>query len=802
MTKYNHAFLSLLVGCVTCSTSIGEASEPASPSRNFEEMKIWFTQPATKRSQTLPLGNGRIGALVFGGVETEKIHLSEETLWAGYPEPSGREGASKHVPNLTKLLTEGKFDEAQDVSKEMLLPYWPRRQEMMGELYLNFANHGEVSDYRRELSFDSAVAKVSYKSGGATFTRNTFVSVIDQALIMTLDCDQPGRLTFDVNFARELITKKMARSSIKFYNSESFVLPQGQDTLVLRGTGDPVKAGLKFETQLKITPTGGKMTTQGKSIHVEGADRVVLILTAATNFKKGTVSGPDPAITCQQQLAKASKRPYRQMLEEHMDEHRELFRRATLDLGTSTQAQRALPTDERVSRINKTGERDVDLEEQMFHMGRYLLINSSRPGTQAATLHGIWPGSYGAKGYNCAYHLDINISENYWPAELTGLGECHGPLIDLIEDLLPNARKTANDVFGCSGAVCALNVDGWLNTHPFGMNYYAMQWIGGMGWITQDVWEHYAFNGDKVYLRNRAWPIMKAVAEFYLDYSITDPQTGKLMLGPSGSPENGFVYKGKRTTVDYGISIDQEIAYEIYTNCLRAAKDLGIDDAFTVRVKEALPRLALPRIAKDGRLMEWREEREEDDPRHRHVSHLYGFHPGQRITKEGNPEEAAAVRKSLVHRLTGGKGDFGPGGIIWQRGWMLGFWARFQEPENFYKTLLDFMKKGLEPNLCKKWGARPYCMDGNGAFTAGMVEALLQSHNEVIHLLPSLPKEWNTGSFMGLRARGGVSIDANWSPDKLKVTLTSARGGTFQVRYLNSTKTVKLSAGMPMTLQF
>jgi alpha-L-fucosidase 2 len=535
---------------------------------------------------------------------------------------------------------------------------------------------------------------------------------------------------------------------------------------------------------------------------VEGADKVVLLVAAATNFKRGTVSGPEPGTTCQRQLDDAARRDPGMMQAEHMADHRRYFRRASLQLGESTPAQRALPTDERIRRIQQTGARDADIEGMLFQMGRYLLICSSRPGNQAATLHGIWPGTYSRSGYNCAYHLDINIAENYWPAEVTGLSDCQEPLVDWVESLLPNARKTAKDVFDCNGAVCALNVDGWLVTGPFGTTEYTGQWIGGLGWITQNIWEHYAFNHDRDYLRNRAWPILKAVAEFYLDYNRADPKTGRLYIGPSGSPENGFVAEGKRRTVDYGISLDQELAFEIFTHCLKAADDLGIADAFTARVQKVLPRLALPGVGNDGRLLEWREERQEAEPAHRHFSHLYGFYPGYRFTLDSDPQLSAAVRKSLAGRVSNGTAEGGFGGLAWSRGWALNFLARFREPENFYRAFLDFQRKVTEPNLCKKWGGRPYCMDGNGALTAAMAEALLQSQGGVIHLLPCLPAEWASGSFTGLRARGGVTVNASWTPQSVHASFVADRDGNCQLRYGNSVEQVSLKAGVALGRTF
>ena len=366
----------------------------AATAGNFKDMTIWFKTPARDRNETLPLGNGRLGALVYGDPKAEKLQLTEETLWAGGPTSRNKIGAYKKFPEMIKAMKEGRFDETDSlVSKHVLSPQIRLRQEMLGELHLTFADADKVTDYRRELSFDSAVAVVSYQSSGATFTRKTFVSAVDQTLVMIITCDKPGRLTFDAKFKRTLEEpakkEKNKKTADTYFNSRSGVLPGSDDTLILQGTGDPVETGLKFESRLKIVHEGVKVVPKGNTIHVEAADRVVLLLAAATNFKKGTVNGPDPAVVCAQQLAEAVKRNPETMMAEHSAEHQSFFRRASLELGRSTEEQRALPTNERVKRIKKTNERDPDIDEQLFQMGRYLLISSSRPGTQAATLHGI-----------------------------------------------------------------------------------------------------------------------------------------------------------------------------------------------------------------------------------------------------------------------------------------------------------------------------------------------------------------------------------------------------------------------------
>ncbi len=752
-------------------------------------MRIWFRTPGKSRNQSLALGNGRLGAIVYGDPACERIDLSEETLWVGTPKCTDKTGAHKRFAEVWKLLDEGEFTAAEKLHTSLVMAaHYRKRQEMLGEVYLRFKDHEEFTDLRRELDLRTSVVRMQYTCGGVRFTREAFVSAIDQVLVVRITADKPASVNVDVDFKRKI-------------NARCQVLDGRLDTLTLTGQSEPVETGLKFEARLRAIQSGGTITPVGDRLEIRGADSVFILVAAATNFKDATVNGTPPAISCQRWIAAASTRDYATMLAEHKADHASDFSRASLDLGASTPKQQALPTDERLRQFIATGERDADLEEQLFQMGRYLLICSSRPNTQAATLHGIWPGTYGEKGYNCAYHLDINISENYWPAEVTGLGDCVLPLVDMVEGLLPNGRKTARDVFGCRGAVCGLNVDAWRVTSPYGSPHYATQWVGGLAWISQSVWEHYAFTGDERFLRERAWPVLRDVARFFLDYNRADPLSGKVYIGPSGSPENGFLHNGKRVTTDYGISIDQELAHEVFRNSLTAARVLGIDNEFTREVSAVLPKLALPRTGNDGRLLEWRAPREEAEPRHRHFAHLYGFHPGNRILLDTAPGASRAVRKSLLGRLnSGGRGTDeapGTGGIVWQRGWLLGIWARMREPETFYRTLQDFMRKTTEPNLCAKWGTRPYCMDGNGAFTGGLAEALVQSHAGHVHLLPCLPDAWQTGSLRGFKARGGITIDARWTPQTVETSLTANRDTTIELRHGQHVEKLELEKGKP-----
>ena len=729
------------------------------------DLKVWFQQPAQNRNETLALGNGRLGALLYGDPTTEHLQLSEDTIWANEPNSKNREGAQENLYRARQLLLAGKYAEAHDLINEKVL-YPPGRcyMTLLGDLRLHFQSNSKVTEYRRELDIDRAVATVSYKQDGATFTRIAFISPVDQVLVIHLTCDRPGRISFGTDLSREL------------YATTS---TEGEDMLVMTGSTFPETNGLQYEARLRIIPTGGTLNADNGILNLDGADSATMLLAVASNFR-----GDEPNKTTKEHIATAGKKEFGELQSNHITEHQRLFRRVTLDLGETSAAN--LPTDKRVELLKSSGPEDPQLTAMLFQYGRYLLMSSSRPGNMASALHGIWPGRMGDTSYNAAYHVNVNIQMNYWPAEVTNLSECHIPLFDLIDIARPWGRKTAREVYGCDGFVIHHNFDGWGGVGPFGSSPYGL-WSGGAGWLCQHVWEHYLYTLDKDFLKTRGYPIMQESARFYLDYLIEHPQTGELVTGPTSSPENSFIEPGgdAKVSFDMGVSMDQEIVWELLTNCLAAATVLEIEDEFTREARASLTKLALPKIGSDGRLLEWHNEYKETDPGHRHFSHLYGMHPGSRITMDGTPELAVAVRNSLEHRLKAGAANkSGAGQIVWSRAWALNFWARLLDGEKAHAELRSFMQSTLEPNLCKKWSTRPYCLDANPGVTAGIAEMLIQSHAGEIQLLPTLPQAWPTGSFKGLRARGAFTVDVSWQGGKLQQShIVSEKGGPLKVRY-------------------
>ena len=699
----------------------------------------------------MPVGNGRLGAMVFGKTDKERIQLNEDTLWAGGKRQTDNPEAFKHLPEVRKLLFEGHPVEAMALADKYLmgnpktlLPY-----QALGDLFLTFPGHENTTEYRRSLDLDAAIAKTTYKVGDAIYTREVFSSSPDQVLVVRISCNRPGSVTFKAALSRSQDAKVSTKSN----------------RLVMAGQLSNGK-GLKFTAALQALAEGGTQNAAADGIEIKDANAVTLLLAAATDFLD-----IDPQEQCESQLASASKKPYYHLRDEHMMDYRTWYRRMYLNLGESANAD--LPTDERIARVQK-GEKDDQLLAQFFQFGRYMLISSSRPGTMPANLQGIWADGMNPP-WNSDFHLNINLQMNYWLAEPANLPECTLPLFDLLDSLREPGRKTAKTHYGCRGFVAHHITDIYGFTSPGDGPQYGL-WPMGAAWLCQHLWEHYAFNGDQDFLETRAYPVMKEAAEFFLDYLTPDPK-GRLVTGPSMSPENSYrLPNGQTGVLCMGPSMDTQILHDLFTHCIQASQVLKKDAGFRNQLKETLKKMPSPQIGKYGQLMEWSEDYDEPEPGHRHISHLFALHPGSQITVHKTPELAKAAKKTLERRLQNGGGHTG-----WSRAWIINFWARLEEAEQAYQNLVLLLQKSVGANMFDMHP--PFQIDGNFGATAGIVEMLVQSHADEIHLLPALPQAWAKGQAMGLRARGGYTVSVAWDKHALEgAQITAMNDGMCRVR--------------------
>jgi alpha-L-fucosidase 2 len=740
----------------------------------ISELKLWYKQPAQKWTEALPIGNGRLGAMVFGGVKTEQIQLNEQSVWTGGPIQRANPEALQNLGRVRQLLFDGKYAEGNLLAQAKImgktLGQGAHTYQTLGDLYLEFEGLTEVTDYNRTLDLRTAVTTTKFESEGVKYTREVFASSPDEVIVIKLSASAKGKLNFAARLERP---------------GEAEMVAASKNQLLMTGFAEYEGKGTHFASVVHFNNKGGSIVSNSDRLVVKNADEVEILISGRTDYW-----GEEETKSSANDILKAREIDFRTLKSNHISKYQKLFSRVNLTLNGPDTLN--LPTNERLERIKK-GATDDHFTELYFQFGRYLLISSSRPGGLPANLQGIWDPSL-SPPWNADYHININIQMNYWLAMVTNLAECEAPFFDFVDGLRKNGSFTAKEVYGCRGFVAHHTTDVWKYTDPIGNRGYGL-WPMGAAWCSDHFWEYYDYTGDKKFLKEKAYPVLKDASLFFVDFLVKNPATGLLVSGPSISPENKFIVQNdNKASVSMGPTMDHQIIRELFNNCIKASALLGIDREFADTLKTMLGQLTPSQIGSDGRVMEWSQELKEREPGHRHMSHLYALYPGEEFTNPDDPKWMEAARKTIEVRLANGGGHTG-----WSRTWIINFFARLKDGQKAFENIQALFTKSTLTNLFDNHS--PFQIDGNFGATAGMAEMLLQSHNEIIQILPALPPSWKKGDVKGLRARGGFEIDMAWDNNELtRLEIQSLLGNKCKIVYRNKNVQFETVAGQRCVL--